>query len=135
MDQTGQGPGATTTALTLQGANGNVTTEAGGVTVAGVPTGDAKTGASQFEVFTFGQLGITSASQFRIILNLNENPNEPTASVNTLSLNAFTSAGASLGSFSLGDPVTVTQVANGLGGSGLVFKLDAGGSHLTGDSG
>src|SRR5215217_1097997 len=82
-DLQGQGLGATTTALTLQGSNGQATTESGGITVGGTATGDAKHGAGQFEVFTFAQLGITDASQLGIVLNLNENPNDNTATVNS----------------------------------------------------
>ncbi len=123
VDLQGQGLGATTTALTLQG-QGQATTETGGITVGGAATGDAKKGAGQFEVFTLAQLGVTSASQLGIVLNLNENPNDATATVNSLSLNVFTSGGAPITSFSTAKSYDVTQVANGLGGSGIVFRLD-----------
>src|SRR6476620_2341703 len=124
VDLQGQGLGATTTALTLQGQNGQSTTESGGITAGGVATGDAKQGAGQFEVFTLAQLGITNASQLGIVLNLSENPNDATATVNSLSLNVFTSGGTSITSFTTAQPYNVTQVSNGLGGSGIVFRLD-----------
>src|SRR4051812_41687640 len=123
-DLQGQGLGATTTALTLQGKEQS-STESGGITGLGAATGDAKHGAAQFEVFTFTQLGITDASQLGIVLNLNENPNDATATVDSLALNVFTSNGLTqITSFTTAHAFDVTQVANGLGGSGIVFRLD-----------
>jgi hypothetical protein len=119
-DLTGQGLGATTTALTLQ----NTGTESGGVNLDGSVTGNAKQGAGQSEVFTFAQLGISSASQLGLILNLNEPPNDAAATVNLISLNVYSQAGTFLKSFTTAQSYDVTQVANGLGGSGIVFKLD-----------
>jgi PEP-CTERM motif-containing protein len=119
-DLTGQGLGATTTALTLQ----NSGTESGGVNLDGSVSGNAKQGAGQSEVFTFAQLGISSASQLGLILNLNEPPNDAAATVNLISLNVYSQAGSFLQSFTTGQSYNVTQVANGLGGSGIVFKLD-----------
>jgi hypothetical protein len=117
----GQGLGATTTALTLQN-NGS---ETGGITVGGTAFGDAKQGAGQSEVFTFTQLGILSASQLGLVVNLNEPPNDASATINLISLNVYDQGGAFLQSYTTAQAYNVTQVANGLGGSGIVFQLDA----------
>src|SRR5438046_2195920 len=68
----GQGIGAQLTALTLQQPSGT-TVESGGVNFNGTVFGDAKTGASQSTTFTFADLGISSASQLALIVNLTDN--------------------------------------------------------------
>ena len=69
-------------------------------------------------------LGFQVRSQLGLILNLNEPPNDAAATVNLISLNVYSQAGSFLQSFTTGQSYNVTQVANGLGGSGIVFKLD-----------
>src|SRR6478735_10105695 len=64
----GQGVGAQFTTLFLQGA-GNNTTESGGVNFNGSVFGDAGSGNSQSRTFTFGDLGITNAIQFGLIVD------------------------------------------------------------------
>jgi hypothetical protein len=117
----GQGLGATTTALTLQ----NTGTEIGGITITGEATGNAKKGAGQGGVFTLSDAKVADASQLAIILNLNEQPQDAAATVNLISLNVFTEGGTFVKSYTTNQTYNVTQVANGLGGSGIVFKLDA----------
>lgn len=117
----GQGLGSTTTALTLQ----NTGTEAGGITITGQATGNAKSGAGQGGVFTLSQAQVADASQLAIILNLNEQPQDAAATVDLISLNVFTEGGAFIKSYTTAQTYNVNQVANGLGGSGIVFKLDA----------
>jgi hypothetical protein len=117
----GQGLGATTTALTLQ----NTGTESGGIAINGQALGDAKSGASQGQVFTLGEVGAADAGQLALIVNLNEQPNDASAMVDLISLNVFTQSGDFIKSYTTDKAYNITQVANGLGGSGIVFKLDA----------
>jgi hypothetical protein len=117
----GQGLGATTTALTLQ----NTGTETGGITINGEATGNAKMGAGQGGVFTLSEAKVADASQLAIILNLNEQPQDAAATVNLISLNVFTESGTFIKSYTTNQAYNVTQIASGLGGSGIVFKLDA----------
>jgi len=117
----GQGLGATTTALTLQ----NTGTESGGIGINGQAFGDAKSGAGQGEVFTLGQVGVVNANQLALIVNLNEQPRDASATVNLISLNVYNHAGSFLKSYTTDQVYNITQIANGLGGSGIVFKLDS----------
>ncbi|WP_426442504.1 PEP-CTERM sorting domain-containing protein [Bradyrhizobium genosp. P] len=133
---TGQGIGSTLTALTLQ-SPGSSTTESGGVLFNGTVFGDAKSGASQSSTFTFASLGITSASQLALVVNLSEPGSENPPSVttalsplasnanlaNAITLNAYSAGGTLLGQFSTAAGQTLDQVAGGVGGSGLVFGL------------
>ena len=121
----GQGLGSTTTALTLQ-SPGSTATETGGVNLGG-PFGDALQGSSQWELFTLAQLGISNANQLAMVVNLAEPGNDNTVTLNSLTLTAFSAGGATT-TFNLAPGLagtTLTQVANGLGGSGIVFGLDA----------
>ena len=137
----GQGVGATFTTLFLQGA-GASTTESGGVLFNGTtatPFGDAGTGASQFRSFTFADLAITNVTQLALLINLAEPGSEATPSVatamsglatnaafaDTITLNVYSAAGVLLEHHSAAAGLTLNQVASGLGGSGLVFTLNA----------
>jgi len=133
---TGQGIGGTTTLLTLQ-ARGTSSTESGGVLFSGATFGDAQTGASQSSTFTFASLGITSASQLGLIVNLSEPGSEISPSVttaasplatnanlaNTITLNVYSTSGTLLEQHSTAAGLTLNQLAGGVGGSGLVFGL------------
>jgi PEP-CTERM motif len=133
--QQGQGLGAQFTVLTLQG-QGTATTESGGVLFNGNVFGDAGSGASQSRTFTFSDLGISSASQLGLVVNLSEPGSENPPSVttanstlasnanlaNTITLNVYDASG-NLIQQHLASAQTFTQVASGLGGSGLVFGL------------
>ena len=123
----GQGIGASLTALTLQTPNGNTIIESGGVNFDGSVTGDAKFGASQSTTFTYANLGITSASQLGLIVNLTENDNKVTITApNYITMTAFSSTGTQLGTFTTDlTDILVTEIGNGVGGSGIVFGLDA----------
>jgi hypothetical protein len=116
----GQGLGSTTTALTLQ----NSGTETGGISITGQATGNAKSGAGQGGVFTLSQAQVADANQLAIILNLNDQPQDAAATVNLISLNVFTEGNTFIKSYTTSQTHNATQVANGLGGSGIVFKLD-----------
>jgi hypothetical protein len=135
---TGQGIGATFTTLTLQGA-GSASTESGGVLFNGNVFGDALSGASQSHVFTFADLSISNASQLALIVNLAEPGSESPPSVttaasplainanlaNAITLNVYSASGALLEQHTANAGLTLNQVASGVGGSGLVFGLDA----------
>ena len=134
----GQGVGASFTTLFLQG-QGSATTESGGVLFDGNVFGDAGTGASQSRTFTFADLGITSTSQLALIVNLaepgSEHPPSVTTAVsplatnanlaNTITLNVYSTAGTLLEQHTAASGLMLDQVASGIGGSGLVFGLDA----------
>lgn len=134
-DLTGQGIGAQFTVLTLQ--TGPNSTESGAVTFAGLAVGDASTGSSQSRSFTFADLAITDASQLRLIVNLAEPGSETTPSVlatstgsfsnlaSRITLNAFSSSGLLLQQHTLASDLTLNQIASGVGGSGLIFGLNA----------
>src|SRR3569833_4039697 len=123
----GQGIGAMLTALTLQTPNGNAITESGGVNFNNTVTGDAKSGASQSTTFTYATLGITSASQLGLVVNLTENDNQVTITApNYITMTAFSSTGTQLGTFTTDlTDMLITDKGNGAGGSGIVFGLDA----------
>ena len=134
----GQGVGASFTTLFLQGA-GASTTESGGVLFNGDVFGDAGGGASQSRTFTFADLAISDASQLALVVNLAEPGNESPPSVktdfstlgtnanlaNTITLNVYSATGTLLEQHSAASGLTLDQVGGGLGGSGLVFALDA----------
>lgn len=123
----GQGIGATLTALTLQTPNGNTIIESGGVNFNNSVFGDAKSGASQSTTFTYADLGITSASQLGLIVNLTENDHQVTITApNYITMTAFSSSGTPLAAFTTNlTNILVTDAGNGVGGSGIVFGLDA----------
>jgi hypothetical protein len=132
---TGQGIGSTLTVLTLQ--NGSPTTESGGVLFNGTPFGDASTGNSQTNTFTFTSLGITNANQLGLVVNLSEPGSENPPSVttasstlatnanlaNTITLNVYSSTGVLLEQHFASTGLTLNQVGGGVGGSGIVFHL------------
>lgn len=123
----GQGIGAALTALTLQTPNGNTITETGGVNFNNSVFGDAKDGASQSTTFTYANLGISSASQLGLVVNLTENDNQVTITApNYITMTAFSSTGTILGTFTTElTNQLITDASNGVGGSGIVFGLDA----------
>ena len=111
------------TVLALQN-NGS---ETGGVNFNGSDIGpDVKSGAGS-RTFTYadvgGGAGITSATQLALILNLNENDNK--VSNNYITLTAFSSDGTQSQTHTYSTPGVLTEFGNGIGGSGLVFGLDA----------
>jgi hypothetical protein len=121
----GQGIGSTLTALTLQQKNGS-TTESGGVNFNGSTFGDAKTGASQSTTFTFADLGISSASQLGLIVNLTENDDTvTTASPYSITLTAYSANGSLFQAHTTDIGQVLVEQGGGVGGSGLVFGLDA----------
>jgi hypothetical protein len=121
----GQGIGATLTALTLQQEAG-FTTESGGVDFNGIPFGDAKLGAAHSTTFTFADLGISSASQLGLIVNLTENDDTvTTAGPYSITLTAFNLDGTISQTHTTDIGQVLVELGGGVGGSGLVFGLDA----------
>ena len=137
----GQGIGAVLTVLTLQ-TTGQATTESGGV---GFINGSFQAfgdfsppdGPPKNQTFTYAQLGATSAGEIALIVNLAEPNNEVPATVEatnvganpnglagTITLNVYSQAGVLLQQHSF-DGGTLIQDQSGVGGSGLVFVLDA----------
>ena len=145
----GQGIGAVLTVLTLQ-TTGQETTESGGV---GFINGSFQAfgdfsppdGPPKNQTFTYAQLGAANAGEIVLIVNLAEPNNEVPATVDatntgadttgcgagctgslagTITLNVYSQAGVLLQQHSF-DGGTLVQDQSGVGGSGLVFALDA----------
>lgn len=124
-DFSGTGLGAVNTVLTIQGANRSLV-ESGAVRYDGrkdVITGDAKTGNSQTQTRTIGEVGITSASGLRIVFNANEPDNM--ISLTGLTLDFYSPAGISLYKADLDKAYLNLTPQSGIGNAGFVFGLDA----------
>lgn len=129
-DFAGSGLGAVNTSLTLQG-KGASTFESGAVGVNAsnslLITGDAKTGSSQTQLLTLGDLGIASASDLRVVFNAAEPGAAAKAGITleNLVLTVFDTSGATLFTSGAFTPVTFSDTAAGVGNSGFVFAFDA----------
>jgi hypothetical protein len=123
----GTGLGAVNTILTIQGKN-NGTLETGAVSFNGtadvIVGDDTKTGNSQTQTRTIGSLGITDASQLRIVFNAVESDN--LINLTGLTLNIYSATGTSLFTASLDKMYNNLNTLSGTGNSGFVFALDAG---------
>jgi len=118
----GQGLGSANTVLTIQ----NKDVEAGSVSwngVIDVITGDAKTGASQAQTRTFGELSIGSAAQLRVVFNASQQSGQG-ISLNDLFLGIYSPTGTALWNSSAFSPVEYATTITGTGNSGYVFRLD-----------
>lgn len=125
---TGTGLGAVATVLTLQ-SHGNATVESGAVGVdAGnmmAISGDAKTGASQTTLRTFGELGMNSVSDLRLFFNANEPGNAKNGiSLDNLALSFYSASGSLLWSSGAFTPQAFPTTFAGIGKSGFEFRLD-----------
>lgn len=125
----GSGIGTVNTILTLQSPeSSSVESASVGLTAGGaqVITGDASTGASQTLVRSFSMLGVTEASQIRVVFNANE-PAGNSITLDSLVLNVFddTSGGLLFSSSYAGVPQTFADSFTGTGTSGFVFALSA----------
>lgn len=126
----GTGLGGANTILTLQ-SPGNSTTETGSVgrmvgNLNDVITGDAMTGASQTQTRSLSSLGLTSASDLRVVFNALEPggaANDITLS--NLQLNIYSPTGNLLFNSGTFAPVVLQNTQTGAGNSGFVFALDA----------
>lgn len=121
----GSGLGAMSTILTIRSPT-NTSFESGSVVWNGttsILSGDAK---SISTTESFSALGITNASQLRVIFNPAE-PAGDSVTLNSLVLNVFNPAGTSLFSTSYtAIPHTFDQTFTGTGSAGFAFTLDAG---------
>ena len=120
----GQGLGTVNTLLTVQ-SPGSSTNETGTVAWNGssvVTTGDTQ---AINNVYTLSQLGTTNFSNLVLLFNGNEGggPNQ-SITLNSLSLNVYSAAGALLDSFSTAGAVTYTAFP-GTGNAGFAYRLDA----------
>lgn len=117
-------------ALNLQ-HHGNNTTESGGVSFTGsgdLAFGDISAGPHQHTV-SFADLGLASASNLRVLLNINEanGGNKAPITIDSLVLTAFDASGNEVFSASLVDgPLTLNQFRHAQGSnSDLAFGLDS----------
>jgi len=132
----GTGIGAVTTVLALQ-SPANTTRESGGVIfngTTGVAFGDFSPpdGPPKNQVFTLAQVGAANAGSLALVVNLSEPNSENPPSVTTdqttgfgITLTAYSADGTLTQVHEFKGDVVLTSDANGVGGSGLVFVLDA----------
>ena len=135
--QQGSGIGSQFTVLNLQG-QGQFTNPAAAITRVGnmdvittFTPGTQTPGGANNTTRTFGEVGITNASQFRLILNINEV--DDLLTVNSLSVFFYDASNAlrhtaTLTSCTPGGgapnlPCTFPEVGGGIGGAGHVFGL------------
>ena len=127
IDFGGSGLGAVKTVLTIQ-ATGNATTETGSVSWNGssdVVTGDAKTGASQTQTRTLDDLGVTSASELRVVFNASEATRDPSIQLDDLVVNIFSPTGTTLFTSGAFSGLFFANTETGTGNSGFVLAFDA----------
>jgi len=147
----GQGIGAVLTVLTLN-ASGSATTESGGV---GFISGSFQAfgdfsppdGPPKNQTFTYAQLGATNANEIGLLVNLAEAGSEDPPTVDAtntganttgcgvgctkgslagrITLNVYSTAGVLLQQHSLAADENLISDHQGVGGSGIVFTLDA----------
>jgi len=123
----GTGLGAVNTVLTIQ----NRETESGSVGLDNlgnqVITGDAKTGASQTLVRSLGDLGISTASDLRVVFNADEPGTTDGNGINltNLVLSIFSPTGTLLFESGAFNPISFADTFNGIGKAGFVFGLDS----------
>jgi hypothetical protein len=127
--ETGTGLGHVNTVLTIQG-HGKSALETGSVGVDSVTntmaiTGDAKTGASQTQLWTLGELGVDSASDLRLVFNANEPGSGRDITLTDLVLTIYDTSGAAVFSSSPFSPIHFDDTHPGTGKSGFVFGLDS----------
>lgn len=133
----GQGLGAVLTVLTLQ-SPANTSRESGGVIYTGSGDGDAFGDFSppdsfpKNQVFTLADIGALNTTELALIVNLSEPGSEDPPAVTTdqstgfgITLTAYSSTGTVLGTFEFQGDILLESDAQGVGGSGLVFVLDA----------
>src|ERR1041385_1800610 len=130
IEQSGTGLGSVNTVLTLQGP-ASATIETG--CVAPLGSGTTMTGCgfanstvqAQFGTPTLSALGISSASDLRIVFNASEPASALDILLNSLVLTLYNSSGTAIDTASIASPIPFSTVANGTGNSGFVFQLDA----------
>ena len=124
-DFSGTGLGSVNTILTLS-SPANTSFESGSVAFNDVVNGDVKTGNSQTQTRTLGDLGVTSAANLRVVFNgLEPGNGDNGITLSDLVLTIYSPTGTVL--FTSG-PFTLDNFADtqtGAGNSGFVFALDA----------
>ena len=129
----GTGLGSVNTILTIT-SPADSSFEAGAVGRVGgadVITGNALTGASQTQTRTIGSLGITSASDLRIVFNAVEPGNAMDIVLTSLVLTIYSPTGTALFSSgsvtcpTLGGACNFPNTFSGAGNSGFVFRLSS----------
>jgi hypothetical protein len=130
QDFPGSGLGSVNTLLTIQ-SPGSSSFEEGSVgrTVDGtsdVLTGDAMSGASQSLTRTIDEVGITSASDLRIVFNAQEpgNAADNSITLSDLQLTIFSPTGTVLFNSGSISPIDFADTFTGTGNAGWVFALD-----------
>jgi hypothetical protein len=126
----GQGFGNIVSILEVHSVGNDPTpdTEAGDVSPAGVDTlgalpgggtpDDASSVAVKTKTVTFGEIGVTSASNFQLIFNATE-PGGNGISLDALRLTVYDPSGAALKSFSLLSPINYPSTLTGQGKAGF----------------
>ncbi len=89
--------------------------------------GDAKTGASQTQTRTFAELGVTSASDLRVVFNALEPGNDALNAIDltSLTLSVYNSTGATVFSASTPQSYSFADNFTGAGNSGFLFESSA----------
>ncbi|HEY3055793.1 MAG TPA: DUF11 domain-containing protein [Thermoanaerobaculia bacterium] len=90
----------------------------------GFTGGDERTGASQTQTRTISQLGLTTATDLRIVLNVNESTGN-SVTLNNLALTIYDPAGVLLFTSGPFTPPTFPLIHSGGTTIGYVFELDA----------
>lgn len=133
QDFGGTGFGAVNTVLTVQrnpASGPGAESGCSGPCATGIAGGDEKPGTPHMGNPTLGEIGVTSASDIRIVFNADEPMSglDPLISLDNLVLTILDPTATSiLGEYSsaAGSIVTDTEPESGIGNSGYVWKLDA----------
>ena len=121
----GTGLGSANTILTIS-SPANTSFESGSVAFGDVTSGNVMEGASQTQTRTLGELGVTSASSLRVVLNALEPGNANNGiTLSDLVLNIWSPTGTLLFTSGAFTPIDFADTATGAGNSGFVFGLDA----------
>ena len=132
----GQGFGNIVSILEVHSVGNDPTpdTEAGDVSPAGVDTlsallgggtpDDASSVAVKTKTVTFGEIGVTKASDFQLIFNATE-PSGNSISLDALRLSVYDSTGAALKSFDLLSPIPYSNTFTGQGKAGFGIGLSS----------
>ena len=73
---------------------------------------------------TFAEIGLTSAADLRVFLNINEPPPSADVLLRSLVFNVYSPSGAVVFTGSLAGSLTLPQVQSGIGMAGYAFGLD-----------
>lgn len=121
----GTGLGTVFTLLTIHDNDGS---QSGSVFVNGsnvqATSGDAQTGVGQTQLRTFGEIGLSSASNLRIVFNASE-PSGNGITLSNLAMNVWDAAGNLIFTSGAFSPVIHPSTTTGTGNSGFSYGLDA----------